>query len=174
MPLLTPTLTRSNTFVLTVTGFFDGTTLREPTQEEIQGLIDQTILFYEDLLRQAFGDTFTFEFLCMFQLVSRHHCVKVVHSHSFPHFTVNFTTWMPNEARPFTMDFDAIIEFAAGTNPLPTQDELFAVMEATPEVYADYIRDYVWNSQPMGTVFFDVQNVGFDASSATGLPARRP
>ena len=60
-----------------------------------------------------------------------------------------------------------------GTDPIPSEAEIFAVMEASPEVYAQYITNYVWNSQPDGTIFFDVQNVGFDASTAQGLPALR-
>ena len=38
------------------TGFFAGVDVTEPTPEEIAGLIEQTNIFYTDLLRRTYGD----------------------------------------------------------------------------------------------------------------------
>jgi hypothetical protein len=42
-------------------GFFDGVEIREPTQEELDGLMDSTSQFYEELLRAAYPNLDSFE-----------------------------------------------------------------------------------------------------------------
>jgi hypothetical protein len=49
------------------------------------------------------------------------------------------------------MDFDAIVTFFPNVTQAPTPSDLFRVMQAEgTDDYEDYIRDYVWKSEPVG------------------------
>lgn len=124
-------------------GFFDTATIRQPTTEEINGLLVQTELFYSDLLRAAYPTTFT----------------------SFTMSNI-LETYDPTGALPVILDFDASVVFSADSNGSPTAAQVFAVMEAAN--YESYITGYVWASTPVGTsLFFDTQRVAFAARGGT-------
>jgi len=118
-------------------GFFAGTTLRQPTTQEIAGLITQTNLFYTDLFRAAYPN-------------------------SFARFTVKniVSTYDARRNLPFQFDFDANLVFNTNSNNTPTVAEIFRVMDNAN--LRDYIQMYVWESEPIGTtIFFDTKRVSF-------------
>lgn len=63
---------------------------------------------------------------------------------------------------PFKMDFDALVSFHPNITQAPTQNDLFRVMQATEDDYADYIKNYVWIAGE-SDVFYDVESVFFSA-----------
>ena len=81
------------------------------------------------------------------------------------------STWDATLARPFNMDFDAVVTFTDAVSPTPSLTDVFNVMTATEATYQQYIQNYVWNSQPQG-LFFDVQNVAFQAEQGQLMPAK--
>jgi hypothetical protein len=58
---MTPILVSTQVDSMLEYGFFPGTPLRAPTQEEIDGLIVETNKFYTDLLTSIFPNFFSFE-----------------------------------------------------------------------------------------------------------------
>ena len=86
-------------------GFFPEVTLREPTEEEYNGLMAVTTDFYTQALRAAFPNLQSFE------------AVRVADE------------FRPtNTDRPVQVDFDAFTTFTPGTT-VPTSAEVFEVME---------------------------------------------
>lgn len=69
----------------------------------------------------------------------------------------------------FTMDFDALVSFHPNITQAPTQNELFQVMQAREDDYADYIRNYVWIAGKSDVfhsdVFYDVESVWFSVEA---------
>ncbi|CAB9513377.1 expressed unknown protein [Seminavis robusta] len=125
-------------------GFFDGVTAREPTQEEIDGLMVQTTAFYDQLLRAQFPNLDSFEAVFV------------------PPAEFN-----AGNNLPVLINFDANAFFQTGTT-VPSAAEVFAVLEGAN--YQDYITMYVWNSEPVGAgnIFFETQEVAYNARVSQG------
>ena len=143
-------------------GFFPEVTLREPTEEEYNGLMVETTNFYTQALRAAFPNLQSFE------------AVRVADE------------FRPtNTDRPVQVDFDAISTFTEGTT-IPTAAEVFEVMEdldymsksvstcnqnlaqfalaqKTFFLHADYITSFVWTAQPTDGIFSDTQRAAYAA-----------
>ena len=121
-------------------GFFDGVTARDPTQEEIDGVVEQTNLFFTMVFADQYGDDF----------------VSFVAEGNVASFGSDADTY------PVNIDFDAAVQFAEGTNPVPTRDEVFTAMQNSD--LNDYIQSYVWEATPaMSGLFYDTQRVRYDA-----------
>lgn len=90
-------------------GFFDGISAREPTEEEIAGIMLQTTNFYTDSLKASFPNLDSFEATF-----------------------ISSDTDLTAATTPVIIDFDANAFFTEGTS-IPTSSELFAVLEV-----ADY------------------------------------
>lgn len=127
-------------------GFFDGVTARQPTQEEIDGVIEQTNLFFTMVFADQYGADF----------------VSFAAENNVATFSSATDTY------PVNIDFDAALQFAEGTNPIPTRDEIFTAMQNSD--LNDYIQSYVWEATPaMSGLFYDTQRVRYDARiSSTG------
>lgn len=85
-------------------GFFAGTNIREPTQEELDGLMAATSMFYTDVLTAAYPNLDSFE-------------AKLITS-----------DFRQGDAMPIFIEFDANAFFPTGT--APSAGEVFAAMEA--------------------------------------------
>lgn len=121
-------------------GFFDGVTPREPTQEEIDGVVEQTNIFYNMVFSDQYGADFV----------------------SFTAENNVATFGDAADTYPVTIDFDAAVQFADGVAPVPTRDEIFTAMQNAD--LNDYIQSYVWESTPvMTSLFYDTQRVRYDA-----------
>ncbi|CAB9513388.1 Conserved hypothetical protein [Seminavis robusta] len=96
-------------------GFFEGTEVRQPTPEEVDGLVVQINNFYTDVLDESFENFATFE-------------ANVVNT-TFFNETVG-------------VDFDAFAFFEPGTEA-PSPFEVLSVMESGD--YTEFITAYVWN-----------------------------
>ena len=70
---------------------------------------------------------------------------------------------------PVILDFDAQVSFSTSDANSPSEAEVFELMEDLTGVfdYEFYIMNYVWSSEPEGTLFFDVQRVAFAARGGT-------
>lgn len=124
---------------------FDTATPRAPTQEEIDGVIAETNRFYTDILSAAYPNLDSFEAI-------------------FVEDSFN-----AGNDLPIRIDFDANAFFTDGTD-IPSAQDVFAVLEGAD--YQNYITNYVWNSEPVGsTIFFETQEVAYEARVTTGLPA---
>jgi hypothetical protein len=122
-------------------GFFEGTTVREPTAEEIDGLIVQTEAFYTEVLSAAYPDRFV-----SFQATN----IEDIFSNAESNL-------------PVVVDFDSLVTLTSDENT-PTSNEIFNAMDVEMETLQDYIQFFVWDSEPMGTsLFFDTQRVAFGA-----------
>jgi len=136
---------RQLTVVLLVTGWFEDENVdRAPTEEEIAGLIANTIPFYAELFMTAYGDDFI-----AFDM------------------TLNEATNDFERELPFQMDVDAIASFRSTLEPQPTPRDMFTVMQATDAQYQDYIRQFVWTAEPEGTIFASTMTVTFLAKDNT-------
>ena len=127
-------------------GFFADTTVRQPTTEEINGLVTETNRFYTDVLRAAFPNSFV--------------------RFSMTNIDETFNNGM---SLPVLLDFDASVTFSTNSAESPTSAEIFDAMDDAN--LQDYIQMYVWESEPQGTsLFFDTQRTSFGARAQT-LPA---
>lgn len=123
---------------------FDTATPRQPTQEEIDGVLAETTRFYTDLLTTEYqGSNFNFD---SFE-------AKLVSS-----------DFNAGNNLPIKIDFDANAFFTGENAPTPA--EVFAVLEGAD--YQNYITNYVWMSQPQGTIFFETQEVAYNARVSSG------
>lgn len=86
-------------------GFFPGTTLREPTNDEYVGLVIETSRFYTDTLSTSFSNLAT--------------SIAVRASDSF----------MPGNANPVIVNFNVITFFNDGT-ALPSETQILAAINA--------------------------------------------
>lgn len=121
-------------------GFFANTTAREPTQAELDGLIAKTDEFYSQFLRTQYGSSFI--------------------SFQAENVTSEFTSQAAE--LPVRVDFDAKVVFSTPAGNTPTSHKIFKVMENAN--YPDYIKMFVWASEPMGqSIFFDTERVSFGA-----------
>jgi hypothetical protein len=130
-------------------GFFEEFEVREPTQEELDGLYEQTNRFFTDVFRAMFGDDFVA-------------------------FTAenNVYSFLGADAEyPVNIDFSAVTEFAEGVEP-PTVDEVFTIMQNAD--LNSFISDYVWmTTPPMSGMFFETQRVRYDARVQGRLRRKR-
>jgi len=127
-------------------GFFAGVTPREPTDEELAGLYEETNRFFTEVFEAEYGDDFV-----GFEAAD------------------NVATFLGvNAEYPVNIDFNAVATFAEGVAPLPTRDEIFTVMQNSD--LNDYIQSFVWEADPpMSGLFYDTQRVRYDARiSSTG------
>ena len=126
-------------------GFFQGTTVREPTQEEIDGIIIETNRFFTDVFSAAYGADFV--------------------SFSADNSVMSFMG--EGDTYPVRIDFDAAVTFAEGATPA-TRDEIFTAMQNSD--LNVYIQMYAWEAAPvMASLFYDTQRVKYDARiSSTG------
>jgi len=90
-------------------GFFAGTQVRQPTEEEYNGLMAETTRFYTDVMKAAYPNL-----------------------ESFVAFRVDDEFRPANTDLPIFVDFDAYAFFQEGTT-IPTEEEVFATLQA-----ADY------------------------------------
>lgn len=119
-------------------GFFAFTTVRQPTTEELAGLLDATESFYKDILAAAYPDG-TFKAFTMTNIVE---------------------TFDAAASLPVIYDFVAEVTFASDNASTPTSAQVFRVMD-NANLQA-YIMTYVQNAEPSATsLFMDTQRVGF-------------
>lgn len=121
-------------------GFFTGAPVREPTAEELAGILEQQTLFFEEILTLAFPNFIGF-----------------VHDGVTTTFDPD-----PQNLYPVSIDFDAVANFSPDSIA-PTIDEVFQAMNSAN--YNDYIQRFAWSAAPpMESLFFETQRVAFDAS----------
>ena len=70
------------------------------------------------------------------------------------------STYTAEAELPVVLNFDSNIVFAPGT-AIPARDAVLRLMEGAD--YESYIMNYVWMSDPEGTIFFEVQQAVFTA-----------
>lgn len=115
-------------------GFFEEATVRKATVEELDGLLHQTVLFYSDALEAA-------------------------HAGSFLGFGMSNATQTFNAKDPkypIELDFDATVELRTNNNGVTTNDLMRTMTDADIK---DYIMNYVWNAEPVETLFFETKLV---------------
>ncbi|CAB9524284.1 expressed unknown protein [Seminavis robusta] len=125
-------------------GLFDGATIRPPTGPEIGSLMDQTSLFYTELLSGADEEFPSYASI----------------EDEFVGFRFEETADLP-----YQIDADVTAKFRSEDRiTLPSTLDAFDFMQAAN--YQDYIQNYVWNTTPQGGIFFDTQRSSFNASGA--------
>lgn len=112
-------------------GFFNGTELRPPSDEDLEGLYDQTRLFYKQTCEEAFNN--------------------------FDAITISSRTYQFDATSefPVLLNFSMNLYFQPGSEP-PTKEVIesaFAIDTGTAD-YEAYITKYIWESPPKRTNFF--------------------
>jgi hypothetical protein len=124
-------------------GFFDGTEQREPTAEEVEGIVPQISSFYANLLQLKYPNLQSFEAV----------------------FTSYTSSSFDEETFPVSILFDATAFFTIdteSTTTIPTVEELFVVLQNAD--YNTFIQEYAWQANPTQGLFFQVQSVAYDLS----------
>jgi len=128
--------------------FFAGKGGRTPSQDEIDGLIRKTILFFTDLLSAPESDTA--EDFLSFDMTE----IESSYDDADP------------DAPKFTMNFSSLVEMKIGT--AQTEHTIADIMGDAS--FRDFIGHYVWESKPwQRNEFHDTHAVHF---KATGRGAR--
>jgi hypothetical protein len=109
-------------------GFFAGTDVREPSENEINSLMDEAIRFFGAIFQDAFDDAFIrFE-------------------------AQEYDTFFDEEsALPVVVNFQAKGYFTSEL-AAPSAIEMFNLMDGAD--FQDFIRNYAWQMEPFGTTLF--------------------
>ncbi|CAB9514684.1 expressed unknown protein [Seminavis robusta] len=146
-PTLAPTISPAPTILSTTRvaegrlgyTFFETTTVREPTTEEINGLVVETDAFYDMVLQMAYPTTYIAGSAMLTNIAE---------------------TFDAAETFPVILDFDLMATFSTDEATAPTTEEIFAVMFSAN--YQDYLQNHVWIAEPQGdSLFFDTERVSF-------------
>ena len=132
-------------------GFFFEAPVTAPTQEQLLGLLQEMTFFYEDTIsgNTVFGNAFNEIKIDIIR--SDFDASQIATSEDQTTFPVSLT-----------LAFDA--SFFEGTgDTVPTGDQLVMLLEVAD--YADFIENYVWNAEPFGELFFEVQIVQFTGTA---------
>jgi hypothetical protein len=117
-------------------GFFPGTEVRAPSENEINGLMDEVSRFFSTVFQDAFDDAFIrFE-------------------------AQEYGTLFDEEsALPVVLNFLAKGYFTS-ESAAPSATEIFNLMDGAD--FQDFIRNYAWQLEPFGTtLFFETLRVLF-------------
>ena len=115
-----------------VFGFFDGQA-REPTLAEVESLICETNLYFQNRLQQSTGD---------YSLMAYAQHIDWVFS--------------PDCPGPVTVTFELVGIFGDGQQ-VPS-NYIFQTLKLGDEDMRDYLQNYVWESPPVGTNVFSSTN----------------
>lgn len=128
-------------------GFFFESTVTAPNQAQLLGILQEMTYFYEDTIwdNTMFGPTFN------------EINIELIRS-DFD--DTQIATSEDQTTFPVSLNLAFDISFFEGTgDPVPSGDQLVMLLEVAD--YADFIENYVWNAEPYGELFFDVQVVQF-------------
>ncbi|CAB9506298.1 PKD [Seminavis robusta] len=136
----TSTLWEVETAASMAFGFFPGTPIRAPNQDEIDGLMVEVSHFFARIFQDAFDDAFI-----------RFEAQEYV------------TAFSDDSALPIVMNFLAKAYFTS-EHVAPSEPQIFNLMEGAN--FQDFIRSYAWQLEPFGaTVFFQTLRVVFDQAT---------
>ncbi|CAB9496024.1 expressed unknown protein [Seminavis robusta] len=116
-------------------GFFPETTVRQPTLQEFMGLFEVTKAFYENILFLAYPGIYTKGSLELSNIAEEF-----------------YSTPVPT----VLVDLDLTASFFTDHAHAPSSERISKVIEAAN--YQNYIQDYVWNAEPIGTSLFYTTN----------------
>ncbi|CAB9507302.1 Rhs element vgr protein [Seminavis robusta] len=125
-------------------GFFVGTLIREPSLEEYSGLIEVTEDFYDRVLRSAFPDIYDFDSAALSNVMDEYD---------------------ETETMPVIVDFDLVATFDASDDDTPSEETILLVMNAAN--YQNYVRNFVWQAEPEGTIFRRTLATSFSGEDGT-------
>ncbi|CAB9496023.1 expressed unknown protein [Seminavis robusta] len=152
-PTAPPVVTRRMVGARLGYGFFSGTTIREPSSEEYAGLFEVTEDFYDQVLssRSAYPGIF-------------------IPGSEMTNVVTTFDTSCP---LPVIVDFDLLVSFGASDDNTPSAEDIFQLMAIAD--YQGYIRNYVWNAEPPGTIFSATQTTSFSERGGVSIaPSPQP
>ncbi|CAB9496733.1 alpha/beta hydrolase fold [Seminavis robusta] len=112
--------------------------IREATDAEVEGLLDETEDFYEDMFTTVFpGNN-----LLSVEITN----VEEIYQPEIPRL-------------PYVFDFDVVVSFADNDDNSPTDGDLFTLMVAYNE--NSYIAEYVHEAEPEDSIFRETADTEF-------------